>query len=1060
VLSVQQKINLLKNIFADFGIPVIANSTLDQAIHAEFGRGKHSKLTDLLNDLHLEPDCVKLAKHIGSELVNNTQEPELQRIGGVIQNYLPKLLQLVDIKQTTTKRELILIELLEHFKTKIPCTAQTDRLHRMLTAAHNNLHTNLQLQNFNDNVGSLGACCGIAELKASSNVLRHAMPALISLDQADVLLEQKVNYFLQALQALAVEFKSQKLNLAADILQDINWLAKITLPNLAEPATVEQSLQNLGITIGDASMRLLHEKIRLSGLTKHELAKIIYAGSTPIGLAPTDINLLQYTQETQRYASICAYLAKLARDINQPNLAKIGVIGISLASMRQLFYEFKTNNICAENFSEGLGNILLSAGIVANNQVLSYFGSSILAGVKAYAGIMAIPGGAAIAVPLAVCSSLTNLFIATEQKNTIEEKFNANQVMLQLLEQVLLMQRNMRQQFASLYERLQLNHEQLLLALDNSFSNLTTLVQKNNLQILTNLRKMDYKLDSFRQGLRKEFGDLYLLEVLNPLAEIDFAVKYGLLDRDKMAKTQTQLAMWLLFKSKNQKINGGDLLKENTAIADLLSYLNEILVQKNDHGTGLVVVNKYLNVNFQQQLPEALPHIPTWLLAAQAYIQISNMLKDNNTLLDEHGLAVDILAIGREIQQFIEQLASNTALWHAIMCAIQQLTNQIKNRWLTISLQADAQYLQDFESIYNSKLVNQSRMVAKSTAVSANLEPFEPLVVDITTLWNKYIISEIAPEFLMAESLGLGEFDVDFTVDKECNKFVDVHMPYSGNNILPEHARDVLFKLQVHFKLISDQQSYLLYTGWLAYDLRDSAQRFEQYYNRKFKYGLRHKKYCWLSLDGTINQVEGHPNTNTKKLIDYARLAEVYKNWLQNSLPVTHAELQQRVLHNPAFAPQREQLLAAKSFIHSHISNKTVLNTVLPIKLCEKIQQKRGAFASLLMEDQILKQLLDKLAVYYAIISIYGKILNLQVPDINLNQGFAELINSLATTEALSVNMLEKLQQFFALEIQFFMPDKQYLQGELYNKLSALLIKLDLLQTELSIPGYRCRPKI
>lgn len=527
MLSVQERIALLKSIFNDFGMPVITNSTLDQAIHAEFGRGKRSKLTILLNDLQSEPDCIKLAKCIGEELVHNTQDPELLRVGGIFQEHLPKLLQVIDIKQTTAKRELLLAELLDYFKEKIPQNAGTERLHRMLIAAQINLHASAQLQNLSANVSNLGSFLDVHELKACGNVLKNVMPALIMLDQPDVLLEQKVNYCLRALQSLSLEFKNQKLSLAADILQDINWLAKVTLSDTLEPATVEQALQNLGITMGNASIQLIHRKAQRSGLTDQEIAKIIYTGALSEHLSLTDGDLLRRTQENQQYAAICAYIAKLAQDIKQPNLSKIGIIGISLASMRQIFYEFTTHNVCAENFSEALGNILLGAGTVTNNALLSYVGSSIINGVKTYTGLMAVPGGAAIAVPLAVCSSLTSLFLVTGPRKAPEEKFNANQVMFKLLEQVLLMQQNMRQHFAALYEKLQIDQQHLLMVLDNSFNSLAKLLRENTLQVLTDLKKIDHKLHGLQYEMHKEFADLYLEDIFNPLTEIDFAVKYG-----------------------------------------------------------------------------------------------------------------------------------------------------------------------------------------------------------------------------------------------------------------------------------------------------------------------------------------------------------------------------------------------------------------------------------------------------------------------------------------------------------------------------------------------------
>ena len=72
-----------------------------------------------------------------------------------------------------------------------------------------------------------------------------------------------------------------------------------------------------------------------------------------------------------------------------------------------------------------------------------------------------------------------------------------------------------------------LKHKDLILALEQGFDNLEVLVKKNNLQTLQSIQNLDYKLDSLQYNISKEFSDLYLEYVYEPLEAIDFANKYG-----------------------------------------------------------------------------------------------------------------------------------------------------------------------------------------------------------------------------------------------------------------------------------------------------------------------------------------------------------------------------------------------------------------------------------------------------------------------------------------------------------------------------------------------------
>lgn len=508
--------------------------------------------------------------------------------------------------------------------------------------------------------------------------------------------------------------------------------------------------------------------------------------------------------------------------------------------------------------------------------------------------------------------------------------------------------------------------------------------------------------------------------------------------------------MWLLFKSKNQKINGGDLLKNKPVIADLLAYLTNVTTHK-FNSSGVNVVNKYINFNFQQQLPENLPHISTWLLAAQAYIQISNILSERIIPHHEVKLITDIVSMGEQLQIFLTQLASNDDLWLKILLTMQDIILQIQARWKLLTKHPDIAFLLDSNSLYSIKPASKKMIFANSAPVDLQLEPFEPILVNITDLWYDHILKHLPQELVAAETLGLGSWHIEFLVDKQCNKFVDLHIPYSVNNTLPDYARDILFKLQISFKLADTQQKYLLNTAWFGYDLHDSARRLEEYYNNKFRQGLRHKKYCWISLDGTSNQVLGHGNTTTKKPIDYIKLAQMYKNSLQKSLPINDAALGCRILDNSIFVRERENLISKNHFMHEHSNNKKLLYTILPSIFDNKILQKRKTFAVALLEDHDLKQSLDKLAVYYAIIAIYAELLNLPWLNTNLAEDFAELIMALSKPQLLSANMFERLEQFFTLNIPLLDFNNEYLQGKLYKRLMAILMQLELLQTRAKI---------
>lgn len=525
-MPIAERIQLLKSIFTEFGIKVEPNSSLDLAIQAEFGRGKRSPLNKILQEFQQGSDAAILAACIGKELSNNTKDPQLINIGKVLQQSIPCVLNILDIKQQTTKRELLLTQLLEHLESKLPTNSQTERLSRMLQAAKENLHNTAQVQSLGQVFEYSGVACRFEELANFGKILQIITPALIMLDQDSVPFEQKINHCVNALRGLGCGLRHSNLQLAANIVDDIHSLAQVCLPSLADKATVENALNSLGITLGNISTQEIINRAQKVGLTSQEITQMLYACESHAKISPSDIKLLSYSQQNQQYAAICGYVAKLGIEIEQPQLEKIGIAGICLASLRQTYCEIKTNNLTAANFSESLGTILSGAGAITKNSTLEYIGKSILDGTKVYAGIMALPGGATVAIPLAICSVIGKVLIETNLKKT-NKTFKPNNALYKILEEVVHLQKDQRYELSKIHNTLQQQHRDLILALDQGFNNLELSLKTHTLQNAQALKQLDYKVDCLQYSINKEFSDWYLEYVREPLEAIDFAAKYG-----------------------------------------------------------------------------------------------------------------------------------------------------------------------------------------------------------------------------------------------------------------------------------------------------------------------------------------------------------------------------------------------------------------------------------------------------------------------------------------------------------------------------------------------------
>lgn len=1027
-MSVAERVAAIQGLLNSFGIPVAPNSSLDLAIRAEFGRGKRSKLTPLLLELSLESDASKLARCIGAELARDTNDPEVLAVAKLLQDRIPPLLEILDIRQSTAKREQQLSTLLSHIASKVPRTPESERMLRMLAAAQKNLTTNVQLGTVAALAENVGLTYQIRDLQRFGKALQGLAPALIALDQVDYPLEQKLNHCMLGFKVLATELHSENLSNWANILDDVHWIAKLSLPKLTSQATVEQGLQQLGISLGTVSMRQIAVKAKQSGLTQQEILQIIYAAADPGKLMPNDSQLLTSTQRNQQYAAICGYVAKLGQELEQDAISKISIVGVCLASLRQTYCELRTNNLNASNFSESLGTILQGAGIVTNNPMLMQVGNSIIAGVQTFASLAPIiPGGVAVAVPLAVCSVLGKLFLKPSKNQ--EQVMQTEQVLAHLMQEVLSLQQQMRSEFNNVYKELDGMQLKLLIAMDQGFSNLAYMLQHQSFFAIQQIRTLEAKLDSLQLQISQEFSDLYLEYVRSPLEEIAFATRYGEIDQVKIQKEKHKLAMWLIYKAKHPKLNGANFAMENIAGA----------CNKLQHGAeALALVNRYVNARFSQHLPEELPHIQTWLLAANAYVVAANV---TTPAASEEQLLADIIESGQQVLGFAQDLAANAELWHELHGAVQHVQSIIIARW---------QYLQD----ESNKDLNPCPIarVAQSNATK-QLEPFTIANVDISKIWDEHLKKYIPEDLAYAVDQGLGKWHVNFTVDKDVNKFADVHIAY-GNNILPDAARDVLFKLEILY-VPNKRDPVLVATSWLAYDLYDSRRRFDEYYINKFKPGLPHTRYHWISLDGRTNQVEGHGNTATHKPIDYERLGQVYMQWLQKAEPINKPEILARVKQNPAFMQQNSDLVLSGSHAIVHKEQAISLSISVAEDLRDQILKQRITFASLLQQDPILKTAISKLDVLYAILVVYMRILNVPFYNADIGAKFNELLNMLPQSEVLDLPIIQQFDALIKTPCAVPLPQDEYLNGEFYQKMQTALARLKLLHATVTADRLR-----
>lgn len=1021
-LSVSERIHSLKLLFNDFGIQVLENSLLDQTITAEFGRGKRSVLNKLITDLQLESDSAILANCIGYALEQNMQtDPHIQAIGSVMRTRLPSLFHILDIRQQTKNRIQLLNQLLQHFESKIQiqknstvATLQADRILRMLQAAREQLQKNITMQAVGDVIYDSGVVFDLRDLKRCGKFLKCITPILISLEYPNFNIEINLNHCVNALRIISSELQNTKLEVAANILDDIQNIGLIILPDVPDNASIDAVLQKLGLSVGTITIHNIKQRALISGLNEHEIIQIFYNNINIAKLQTSEQKLLTATQQNRRYAATCGYVTKIGNELKCKELQRIGIAGLCLISMRQTFYELKTHNSNVVNFSESLGLILSSTGVLCKNPTLTKIGASVLDGVKAYAGIMAIPGGQAVAIPLAICTTLGKLLLGSKQRQNAQSTIDDQTLLQEVLKRVISLHVDMRQQFGTLFEMLQEQHKELLLSLERGFAQLACSLQLSQMQTLQELYHLDYKVDHLQFRISKEFSELYMEYIQDPISEIEFYHKYKQGDVQQLNRNKIKLSMWLIFKAQHSKVNGSGLIASLNQDMEMSKYISMILQKIDSFDAVLGMVNRYVNLEFNQQLPENLPHVPTWVLSANTYL---TLLNEHSTKLDdvdkEPEIIADIVAIGGKMLNFAESLHDNLVLWEAITTSITLQCRLANTELTTISdtnpmsqfknfSQLSALYAQDY----------QIRPIYAYAATTGQLEYFDPIRLDITYMWQQHIASHIPVEFIMAEYYALGKLYITYTVDNLMNGFTNLRMPYN-DALLPDSARDVLFRIDVHFKAVENSRQILLLNTWFSYDLLNVRKRFDEYYALKFKQGLHHKRYLWIAVDGKKNQVAGHGDTETNKLIDYARLASIYNSWWQQAVPINELQIVERLRSNYEFNRQFGELLDQQQCTNLQRCNIDLMKLQLNAQLLCKIKAQREEMICALYKSNNFQCAIAKIDAHSMVLKVYQQLLNVNSDTHTVGSKFNSLICDVRQDNTISYDFDSAFKELF-----------------------------------------------
>ncbi len=151
---------------------------------------------------------------------------------------------------------------------------------------------------------------------------------------------------------------------------------------------------------------------------------------------------------------------------------------------------------------------------------------------------------------------------------------------------------------------------------------------------------------------------------------------------------------------------------------------------------------------------------------------------------------------------------------------------------------------------------------------------------------------------------------------------------------------------------------------------------------------------------------------------------------------------------------QRE-LIERGDYVEVHNDQIMLLQLTLYNELRNEMIKQRQVFAGLLQQDVALNAALQKLEVYFAIITVYARFLNINFTAPKLLVRFNELLSSLQHPENLNADLYPQFTALFTLPTftaDFILAHSdQYQHGEFYGKMQATLARLGLLKTRATL---------
>lgn len=775
-MPVKQRIAFLKQIFADFGIPVPDNSRLALAIESEFGRGKNSKLNQIISELTYPNTSASLAACIGEALQDANFEPGIQKIGNFMQSQLVHIVEILDYKQSNSRKINLLIKILDHFISKL---YYEPRLCRLLTSAkHQLLNNNAKF--VGESISHFGKALESTKADKIGQILSVVTPAILSINDQEVLTTQKVKLCLNSINIIANNLNSQGLSVAATVLNDAYYIFEVCKDEDDQPATIQDALRDLGISVGSFTLQRIISKGAELGIKERELKTIFHKTNQLTYLSDQQQELVNQTFVNQKYAVLCSTVAKIGTDSGCAALEKIGVSGLGYISLIQTYTEIKSGEFSVGGLSESLGIILSSLGIITDNNILSKLGNCISTGVSAYAGLIATTAGSTVAIPLAICTGISS-YVAKHKVANEEPLYR------ELLTKIIKIQSEYRVELAHLYDEISSNHREIISKLDQAFLKLSTNIAENHYFEVLLFRDLHQEVIAVHNSvLNNPITDLLL--------QLRYARTYANVTTEKLEYFKQQLTVWLIYKNS----------KKTTEI-------------------GL------------------------WLQAANCLLWIISQSSINKRLIND----------------------------------LRDQALDIRNKLLNLEEPAKYERLNAWIHSILAKLKPENKAYIAKTPQKNQLEKFSPFEVNIAQLWEQEIKAYIPNDYIEADKLGVGNLYFNIYIDPN-NKFADLKLPYTAE--IPSEARAIKFRLEVTFGFIGEQVCSSIVNFWFKYNLNTAQQRFHEYYEQKFVRALRHKRYNWISIDGSVNELAGYPATACHpKQIDYEKLGNVYLKWWQQS---------------------------------------------------------------------------------------------------------------------------------------------------------------------------------